>query len=343
MLLLYRTIQNGETEGKTMRKTLCILLAFMLLLAAAPATAQEEDLTNYSDKQLQEALENGEKLLKELQNSVQLIEDTIGRIKAEQDRRSGKAGGTAAAGGFSHTPVTIKQSPDKYTWYIQDYVGRNAASIGYTSLGGDRLERCGAGVLKFIFVTEDGAYLDDEDESVLKQYIVTDQNLKPNTEMKMTFQKDSRGKEYDNLVEYQSIESIDLKVRRLDGKTSGETVKAEMIAIKASPDRHTWYMRNYVGRNVASFGYNSWGGDRMDEYGAGHIKLILIADDGAYLDPHDAEQLKQYVVTRQDIAPNTEIRLTFMTDSKGNEYANLVRSQNYESITLYAHRLRHGK
>ena len=130
--------------------------------------------------------------------------------------------------------------------------------------------------------------------------IVVDQSLKPNTEMKMVFQKDSKGKEYDNLVEYQSIESIDLKVQRLDGKTSGKAVKAEMIAIKASPDKHTWYMRNYVGRNIASFGYTSWGGDRMDEYGAGHVKLIFIADDGAYLDPNDFDQLKQYVVTRQD-------------------------------------------
>jgi hypothetical protein len=100
-------------------------------------------------------------------------------------------------------------------------------------------------------------------------------------------------------------------------------------------------MRNYVGKNVAAFGYTSWGGDRMDAYGAGYIRLNFIADDGAYLDPENYDQLKQYVVTRQDIAPNTEIQLTFMKDSKGKEYSNLVQSQSYESITLYVHKIAH--
>lgn len=31
--------------------------------------------------------------------------------------------------------ITIKNSPDKYTWYIKNYVGKNCASIGYTSMG----------------------------------------------------------------------------------------------------------------------------------------------------------------------------------------------------------------
>lgn len=69
-------------------------------------------------------------------------------------------------------------------------------------------------------------------------------------------------------------------------------------------------------------------------------KLNFIADDGAYLDPENFDLLKQYVVTRQDVKPNTEIRLTFMKDSKGNEYSNLVQSQSYESITLYVHKLK---
>ena len=36
--------------------------------------------------------------------------------------------------------VTIKTSPDKYTWYIKDYVGKNVASFGYTSMGGHRMD-----------------------------------------------------------------------------------------------------------------------------------------------------------------------------------------------------------
>ena len=313
-----------------MKKSLCILVLLAILLSAVSASAEDLDVTALTDEQLQQVIDQGEEKMLELERIVEAA-------KAEQAKRKGEA--PAGSGGVQHTPVTIKRSPDKYTWYIQDYVGRNAASIGYTSLGGDRLIRYGAGVLEFIFVTEDGTYLDFGDESMLRQYVVIDQSLEPNTEMKLVFQKNSQGREYDNLVDYQSIETIDLLVRRLDGKTNGEAVKAEMIPIKPSPDKYTWYMRNYVGRNVASFGYTSLGGYRMDAYGKGYIKLNFIADDGAYIDPGDFEQLKQYVVTRQDVAPNTVIRLTFMKDSKGNEYSNLVQSQSYESITLYVHKL----
>ena len=314
-----------------MKRWICAVLALTLLLAAVSAAA-ETDLTGYTDERLQQELEQAEASLAQLT-------DWVEALREEQARRSGGTPDGWQAGGFQHTPVSVRQSPDKYTWYVQDYAGRNAASIGYTSMGGDRMDRYGAGYLELIFVTEDGTYLDYEDDSVLRRYIVVDQSLKPNTEIRLTFQKDSKGKEYDNLVEYQSISQIDLKVRRLDGAMAGEPVNADMVAIKPSPDKYTWYMRNYVGKNVAAFGYTSWGGDRMDEYGAGYIQLNFVADDGAYLDPDDFDLLKQYVVTRQDVKPNTEIRLTFMKDSKGKEYSNLVQSQSYESVTLYVRRL----
>lgn len=317
-----------------MKKGLCLMVLLALLLTAISAGAEESNVTGLSDMQLQQLIDQTEEKIAELK---QLVE----AAKAEQAKRTG--GTPAESGGVQHTPVAVKSSPNKYTWYIQDYVGRNAASIGYTSLGGDRLERYGAGVLKFIFVTEDGSYLDYEDENRLKQYVVAEQSLKPNTEMKLTFQKDSKGREYDSLVDYQNIETIDLLVRRLDGKINGEKVKAAMTAIKVSPDKYTWYMRNYVGRNVAAIGYTSLSGKRMDAYGEGYIKLNFIADNGAYIDPENAEQLRQYVVTRQDVAPNSVIRLTFMKDSKGNEYSNLVQSQSYESITLYVHKLKTAK
>ena len=44
--------------------------------------------------------------------------------------------------------------------------------------------------------------------------------------------------------------------------------------------------------------------------------------------------LKQYVVVDQNIAPNTELKLTYMTNSDGEEYSNLVDTQSYDSITL---------
>ena len=114
-------------------------------------------------------------------------------------------------------PVAIKSSPDKYTWYVKNYVGTNAASIGYTAISGFRMDAdYGAGLLKIIYVAEDGTYIDPEDEEQLKEYVITGQNIEPNTEIKLTFQTDSDGKEYDNLVSSQSIETIELRVAKID-------------------------------------------------------------------------------------------------------------------------------
>ncbi len=238
-----------------------------------------------------------------------------------------------------HVPVTVKASPDKYTWYVQDYVGRNAAGFGYTSLGGDRLEKYGAGYLEFIFVTEDGSFIDIEDESLLQKYIVTGQNIAPNTEMKYVFRTDSKGNEYSNLIDFQSVRLIDLTVKRIDGELLGDPVAFELVPITPSVSKYSQYIRNYVGKNVASFGYTSLGGDRRDEYGQTTVKFNFVADDGAYLDPENMDLLKQYVVTAQDVAPNSEMKLTFRKDSKGQEYSNLIENQTYQSITLYVRKL----
>ena len=76
------------------------------------------------------------------------------------------------------------------------------------------------------------------------------------------------------------------------------------------------------------------GGKRMDHYGAGYIRFIITSDDGTFIDPQDTELLKNYVITGQSVAPNTELTYVFETDSDGNEYENLVRSQNLEEIEL---------
>lgn len=291
-----------------MKKLYAVLLACLLAISCfSSALALEIDYASLTDAELDEL---------------------IREATAERSNRQA-----------THVPVAVNPSPDKYTWYVQDYVGRNAAGFGYTSLGGDRLEQYGAGYLEFVFVTEDGMYIDIEDEALLQKYIVTGQNLAPNTEMKYVFRKDSSGKEYSNLLDFQSVRLIDLAVKRIDGTMAGDPVAFELIPINPSPDKYTAYIRNYVGKNVASFGYTSLGGDRRDEYGAGNIKFNFVADDGSYLDPENMDILKQYVVTAQDVAPNSEMKLIFRRDSKGNEYSNLIDSQTYQSITLYVHKL----
>ena len=227
--------------------------------------------------------------------------------------------------------VTVKQSPDKYTWYIKNYVGKNCASFGYTSMGGDRMDHYGAGYIELVLVTPDGAYIDIETDDDLKQYVVTAQSIAPNTELKYTFEVDEEGNEYENLVSWQNYEEIVLCVKKVG---SSEETSLGLTEIYPSPDKYTWYIRDYTGRNLASCGYLSMGGKRMDHYGAGYIRFVITSDDGTFIDPQDTELLKNYVITGQSVAPNTELTYVFETDSDGNEYENLVRSQNLEEIEL---------
>ena len=231
--------------------------------------------------------------------------------------------------------VTVNESPDKYTWYVENYVGMNAADVGYTSLSGLRYDSYGAGVLQIEFVADDGSYIDVSDEEALSNYVVYAQSLPVNTEIKYTFLTNSDGEEYDNLIDTQNYERIVLAVCEV-GEDGGS---AELTQINASPDKYTWYIENYVGMNAANIGYTSISNTRYDSYGEGVVEVVYVADDGTYLDPEDEELLSQYVVYAQSLPANTELTLTFMTDSDGDEYDNLVSNQSYDEIVLAVHKV----
>lgn len=228
--------------------------------------------------------------------------------------------------------VQIETSPDKYTWYVQNYVGKNLANIGYTSLGGDRRDTYGAGNIELVICSDDGTYIDIEDEDSLKQYVVVEQNYEPNTEIKYTFEVDSEGEEYENLVDWKNIEKIDLLVKKVGSELSKNVPK--LVSTKVSPDKYNHYVRNYVGKNLANIGYTSLGGDRRDEYGHGSIKFVLSSNDGSFIDVEDKESLKQYVVVSQDVSPDTQITYTYSKDEEGKEYSSLVHTQNIDKINL---------
>lgn len=233
--------------------------------------------------------------------------------------------------------VTIKQSPDKYTWYVKDYVGMNAASVGYTALDGLRRDAYGAGTLKVVFRSTDGTYVPidvdaetGEENDELKNYKVIGQDLAPNTELKYTFQRDGEGVEYDSLVDTQNYDEIVLAV----APVASQEPAPDLTVINASPDKYTRYVKDYTGRNLAVCGYVSLAGTYNDRYGAGFIQFDITAEDGSFVDVGDEEALKTYVVTAQGVAPNTPITMTFSTDSNGVEYSNLVDTQSIENITL---------
>ena len=228
--------------------------------------------------------------------------------------------------------ITIKSSPDKYTWYIKDYVGKNVASVGYTSMGGNRMDSYGDGYLKLILVNEEGNYIDINNEDEMKKYVVADQNIVPNTEMKYTFPKDEEGNEEDTFPESQSYEEIVLLVKEIENKDSKERKLTEILA---SPDKYTKYIRDYTGRNLADCGYISMGGDFRDAYGDSTIKFILVTNDGSYVDVSDKEVLKRYTVKEQNIKPNTELKLEFLKDETGMKETGIVESQNISEIELH--------
>ena len=106
------------------------------------------------------------------------------------------------------------------------------------------------------------------------------------------------------------------------------------VQVQTSSDCHTDYIKDYVGRNLADCGYTSWGGQLRDEYGCGTIQLIPVSDDGTFIDVTDKDTMQEYVVTSQNIAPNTEITFTFLKDGDGEEYSNLIDTQSCSEIQL---------
>ena len=101
-----------------MKKIVCALLALLILLGVVPALGETTDWTGVSDDQLQEALKNGETYMEQLTELLQQLEEEMGKMETEQERRTNPTSEPVQTGGFQHTPVTVKRSPDKYTWYI---------------------------------------------------------------------------------------------------------------------------------------------------------------------------------------------------------------------------------
>lgn len=224
------------------------------------------------------------------------------------------------------TTEKAKETPDKYTQYIRDYTGKNLANVGYTALGGFRADMYGNGYVKLTPVTKTGKYIDPSDEDLLKTYVISKQDVKPDTELKYSYYVDPDTKEESTIVTKQSISEVLLYVKKIDYKKDfGDPVE---IKLPKAADATTWYIRNYVGRNLNNCGYNAIAGDRREAYGDATIILELVSDDGTFIDIKDEESLKKYVVTEQSVEPNTE--LTFDVG----EYR-IVSNQSIQTMELH--------
>ena len=219
------------------------------------------------------------------------------------------------------------------TYEIRNYVGRNAATIGKEE-SGYQVDEYGSGELRIVFVTENGMFLLPANSELKKEYVVVAQNIPEKTSINIVHLTDSWGKPYSSLVDYQSYEEIILYVAPIGETTYTPTFVEPQPAL----DRHKFYVRDYVGKNAATFGaYSS--NVRIDKYGAGQLKITFSTADGSFVDSADINELKKYVVVAQSITANTELQLEYEKDSKGKEYDTLIASQNYEQIELTVEKL----
>ena len=216
-----------------------------------------------------------------------------------------------------------------FTYQIRDYVGKNLASIGRA-----KYDDYGQGHITLIFVTEDGMIIDPDDLEQKKEYVVSAQSIQPGTNITMVHSRNDRGEPERYSVNYQSYEEIVLYINKVDGP---KFEPSKVTEIKPTLDRHKYYVRDYIGRNAASFGRG--GTNVFDDYGAGHLKIMFMSEDREYIDVSDQNVLKQYIIVGQDLAVNTELVFDFEVDGDGVESDFLIKSQNYDEITLTVKRL----
>lgn len=216
-----------------------------------------------------------------------------------------------------HEPVTVK-APTGNKAYLKDYVGKNLSTVGYYSLGGDFRDEYGKINIELKLVDVNGNYINPEKEEELKKYYIVGQDAKPNTEIVK--------RKVSDISERLSLEKVTIyceKMNEYDGR------EVDVKQAKTSPNITTYPIRNYVGDNLYDAGYHSLGGDYLDEYGQGTLKLVINSTDGKNIDISKKGQLQKYQVVKQDVQFNTMLK--YSVDSKNKS---IVNTQNVEGIVL---------
>ena len=151
----------------------------------------------------------------------------------------------------TYKPVDVNPSPDKTIHYVRNYVGRNAETIGYTAMNGNRYDQYGPdGIVRIVVKDEENHVI--EDFANLKYCTVTAQNVEPNTEMTFTYDEDKP----DN-VKNQSISAIEIVVSMSeDGKATLEAKAVEEEELLASGRLIELYKGTYrIGTDLKAANY----------------------------------------------------------------------------------------
>ena len=113
-----------------------------------------------------------------------------------------------------------------------------------------------------------------------------------------------------------------------------ETEPHDFVEINVSPDKYTWYLKDYYEKNLAAFGYTTVGGFRADYYGDGYIHFAFLTPNGEFIDIQDENDLKNWRVIGQNVAPNTEIKFIYEKEEDGSESENWVIHQSLDEVLL---------
>ena len=227
---------------------------------------------------------------------------------------------------FTHTPETVKVSDDAHITYMKDYVGMNLANAAYEAPAGMmRIQYIASDLMANIEVlasTPDGKPIEEDD---MKNYYIVAQSIKPNSVISTSYSiKDGEESIY---ISHMSPSAIRFNVLPVGTEPSDNDLN--ITKVNVSEDANVEYIRDYRGLNLGMIGevYSSDNGVR-DEYGEADVILVPNSTDGSYIDPSDEENLKNFVVIGQDVAPNSKLTVTY-DDSN-----NFARDQTLSMINI---------
>ena len=215
---------------------------------------------------------------------------------------------------FTHTPETVKVSDDAHITYMKDYVGMNLANAAYWAPSGMmRIQYIASNMMANIEVlasTPDGKPIEEDD---MKNYYIVAQSIEPNSVISTSYSLDDG--EETKKVGHMTPSAIRFNVLPVGTEPTDEDL--EITKINASEDTNVEYIRDYRGLNMGMIG-ESYGFDNgvREDYSGATVMVIPNSSDGSYIDLSDEENLKNYVVIGQDVAPNSKMSVTYDEDNK---------------------------
>lgn len=273
-----------------MKRLLAFLIAALLSFTAVAYASEGFDLSTFTYDQL-------------IELSHAVINELVTRPEWNNQV------GTQQTPASENNNSVVDDGLDRVEVTVNDYVGLNLESCGYTSMGGDRRDYCADTNLLLVLVSTDGSYVNPNDKQQLREYRVVAQTPAAGTPFSIVTYGEEKNKGYEEIILFVTKDAA--------GEDSIPTVES----VNASPNRETHYLRDYTGRTLENVGYVAMNGNRYDTYGPDGLIQIVVLDANGQVAEIDDEHYEYYIVTDQNVAPNTELSFTYATDDDGDDEA----------------------